>query len=233
MSFDANKILQALQTDPSQVLDHLKTGGADLMDKLKTDPTTQKIAMGVGAGVLGGMLAGRAAPRLTGNVLTLGALAALGGLAYKAYKAHEAKQAGTAVPDVADDDVDAARAEGFLADAETNPDFGKALVRAMIASAKADGHVDSDEKGRIFDRLMQISLSEDEMEFVTREIARPLNIDEVAAGATTPQQAAALYSASLMAINPDRAAERAYLNDLAAKLGLSEALVAEIHSQVA
>ena len=49
------------------------------------------------------------------------------------------------------------------------------------------------------------------------------------ARAHTPEQAAEIYAASLVAISADTAAEQAYLDALASKLRLEPGLVAEIH----
>ena len=45
-----------------------------------------------------------------------------------------------------------------------------------------------------------------------------------------PQTAAQVYAASLLAVNVDTPAERAYLRDLSRKLGLDDQVVASLHS---
>jgi uncharacterized membrane protein YebE (DUF533 family) len=107
--------------------------------------------------------------------------------------------------------------------------LGKALVRAMIAAAKADGRIDADEKERIFQRLEDMNLSAQEKAFVFDELSTPLDIEAVVRGADTPEHAAEIYAASLVAIEADTATERAYLDTLANRLSLPDALVEEIH----
>jgi uncharacterized membrane protein YebE (DUF533 family) len=99
----------------------------------------------------------------------------------------------------------------------------------MIAAAKADGQIDADERDRIFKRLEAMPLSAEEKAFVFDELSSPLDLDAVAARADTPEHAAEIYAASLVAMQPDTATERAYLEALAHKLKLAPALVAEIH----
>lgn len=235
MNFDADKILKALQTDPGSVFEQVSKAGGDLVDKVRTDPETRNLAMGVGAGALAGMLAGKVAPKLSGGVLKIGALAALGGLAYKAYQGYQARQAGE-VP-TTDDGQDLAAApsgQGFGPPADDEAGraaHGKAVLVAMINAAKADGQLDSTEKGRLFDRLMQIDLSDEEKDFLFDEMAKPNDMQRVVTLAQTPAQAAELYAASLLAIDVDNPAERAYLNDLAAALNLAPELVEEIHTR--
>ena len=64
------------------------------------------------------------------------------------------------------------------------------------------------------------------------ELRKPLDVDAVAQGARTPEQAAEIYVASLLAIDVDNPAERGYLAMLAARLQLDEKLVAHLHATV-
>ena len=74
-------------------------------------------------------------------------------------------------------------------------------------------------------------LSSEEKAFVFDELASPLDIDAVVARADTPEHASEIYAASLVAMKPDTAAERGYLDALAFKLKLPQGLVDEIHRQ--
>ena len=47
-----------------------------------------------------------------------------------------------------------------------------------------------------------------------------------------PEEAASIYTASLLAVNVDNAAERGYLAMLAARLNLEDALVKHLHASV-
>jgi uncharacterized membrane protein YebE (DUF533 family) len=58
-------------------------------------------------------------------------------------------------------------------------------------------------------------------------------VQEIAAWAATPEQAAEIYSAALLAIEVDTEKERAWLARLAGELKLPDGLVAEIHARVA
>ena len=62
--------------------------------------------------------------------------------------------------------------------------------------------------------------------------ARGVDVDRIIQGATSPEVAAGIYSASLLAIQVDSPAERAYLAMLAAWLRLPDELVMRIHEQV-
>lgn len=197
-----------------------------ILKALQTDPGTQRTAMTGAAGLAAGMLLSGGKPgKLLGNAVKIGAVAAVGGLAYKAWQNYQTKQAGQA-------DAPTAREDAFIpapGHTEEREELGKSLVRAMIAAAKADDRIDADEKEAIFAKLETMTLSAEEKAWVFDELSSPLDINAVAQRADTPEHAAEIYAASLIAITADTAAERAYLDALASKLKLDPALVAEIH----
>jgi len=106
------------------------------------------------------------------------------------------------------------------------------LLRAMIAAAKADGHIDAKEQSAIFAEMDRLPLDTDDKAFVMDELRKPLDVDAVAHAASTPEEAASIYTASLLAIDIDNPSERAYLGLLAARLNLDDALVKHLHATV-
>lgn len=194
-----------------------------IVKALQSDPNAQRTAMTGAVGLAAGMLlSGGGLGKLAGNAAKIGAVAAVGGLAYNAWQSYQKGQQGGTEP----------AEEAFIpaaGDTQRHEELGKSLVRAMIAAAKADGRIDADEKQAIFGKLETMSLSAEEKAWVFDELSGPLDIDAVAASATAPEHASEIYAASLVAITADTAAERAYLDALAAKLRLDPPLVAEIH----
>ncbi|WP_082461328.1 tellurite resistance TerB family protein [Devosia sp. Leaf64] len=199
-----------------------------IIKAIQTDPNSKRTAVTGAAGLAAGLLMSGGKPtKLLGNAAKLGALAAVGGLAYKAwqsYQANQTNQSGGAAQPVREDAF--IPAPGNEAAQE---ELGKTLVRAMIAAAKADGKIDAEEKDAIFERLKTMPLSAEEKAWVFDELSTPLDINAVAGRADTPEHAAEIYAASLVAITADTPAEQAYLEALAAKLRLDPALVTEIH----
>lgn len=104
------------------------------------------------------------------------------------------------------------------------------LVRAMIAAAKADGHISAGERTRIGTQLAKLRLPSGHQAFIEAELAKPLNIDEIADSAQSAEQAAEIYMASLLIIDDRLEAHRWYLARLASKLHLDSALVATLHA---
>jgi uncharacterized membrane protein YebE (DUF533 family) len=106
-----------------------------------------------------------------------------------------------------------------------------ALLRAMIAAAKADGHIDAGEQKKIFARLDEFDLDSEAKAFVVDELRKPLDIDAVVAAATSTELAVEIYAASVLAIDPDDPAEQAYLATLASRLKLDPALRASVEAE--
>lgn len=103
-------------------------------------------------------------------------------------------------------------------------------LKAMIAAAKADGQIDQRERERILDKLKDTGADETTRDFVAAEAAAPLDIDALVSEVTDQQTAAQVYAASLLAIDVDSQAEKAYLRDLASKLHLDDEVVANLHN---
>lgn len=105
---------------------------------------------------------------------------------------------------------------------------GELIVRAMINAAKADGQIDQSEQDRIVRQMGE--LTQDDVQYLRREFARPLNLHEfvwsVPLGAEQE-----IYAVSMMTLNLDSRAEVNYLKDLAHGLRMSPQLCAQIHQR--
>lgn len=106
------------------------------------------------------------------------------------------------------------------------------LIRAMIASAAADGYIDANERQNIINKLKSVDLSDEELEFIKEELASPCTIEEIAAQVKSPDMAREVYTVSLMAIEIDTEEERSYLENLASRLGLDKAAIDKIHNEL-
>jgi len=200
---------------------------------------------GAGGGALAGGLAAillgtKTGRKLGGEALKLGGMAAVGALAYKAYRDWQAgKQPAPAAPQQQPQQppvpmLPAPSGTPFNPSTPSEQQtLARHLLRAMIAAAKADGHVDAQEQARIFAEMDKLPLAADDKAFVMDELRAKLDIDAVASAASTPEEAAEIYTASLLAIDVDNAAERGYLGMLAARLKLDDALVAHLQQSVA
>lgn len=240
--FDAKKLLDGFLGNAAGGAQQ-GTGGGDMMargqDYLRSN--AGGLAGGALAGGLAGLLLGTKGGRKLGKkAVTYGGMALVAGLAYKAYRDWQGNQ-GTAAPAPAsgaasgDPAVLPPPAESpFAPEQQPGGDraFALVLLTAMISAAKADGHIDAQEQRRIFDKLDSLELDNDAKAFVMDELRAPLDLDRVVAGASTQEAALEIFAASRLAIDPDHPAEKAYLDLLAARLGLEAGLVAEIDRAV-
>ncbi len=100
------------------------------------------------------------------------------------------------------------------------------LILAMTNAAKADGAVDQDEIAAIFSRAGD--LDDEAQDFIRAELTSPLDLDAFIESVPGGMEAE-VYTASLLPIDVDTAAETSYLQNLADGLGLSGDDVAKIH----
>lgn len=202
------------------------------------------LAGGVLGLLLGNKKARKFAGRTAGTALKLGGVAAVAGLAYAAWKTRQQGGATPAAPPAPGATHLMPAPEQALLPPPADSAFAprnapggeealaRAILVAMIQGAKADGHIDAEEQQRIFAQVESLGLDAEAKAFVMDELAAPLDIDKVVRAAKTPEMAAELYAASLLAMVPDHPAERAYLDMLAARLNLDRDLAAEIERSV-
>ena len=92
------------------------------------------------------------------------------------------------------------------------------LIRAMIAAANADGEITPDERQRITSKLDQAGAGADERAVLERELENPRSVDQIVRDVHDQETAEQVYLASRIAMEPDTAAEKAYLDFLASRL---------------
>jgi uncharacterized membrane protein YebE (DUF533 family) len=224
--FDAKKLLDQFLGSQVPGAGGSVRDRAGQVTQLAKDNPLASIAI---AGVLLGTGTGR---QVAGSALKLGSLAAIAGLGYQAYKNYKAGQNPVettqgSTPELLPPPTDS----GFHPEA-VSTDFALILVRAMIAASRADGHIDDAERARIMDKLKVSGLGADAAQFLEDELANPVDLDTIIGAAKTEEQRVELYTASRLAIEPKSRAERGYLDLLAGRLNLPDALVDHIEATV-
>ncbi|MFJ4373118.1 tellurite resistance TerB family protein [Pseudomonas japonica] len=216
------------------LLDQLLKSGQDLLQKQgggssKSSGGLGGLLSGVGggaaaAGALGLLLGSKKARKYGGKALTYGGLAALGVLAYKAYGNWQAQQA--AAPRGEPQTVDR------LPPAQAEQ-HSQAILKALVAAAKADGHVDERERELIEGEFVKLSGNDHELRgWLHAELNKPLDPADVARAAGSAEMAAEMYLASVMLVDEEHFMERAYLDELARQLRLDPMLKSELEKQV-
>jgi uncharacterized membrane protein YebE (DUF533 family) len=191
--------------------------GGKAQDFLRKDQVGSLSGAQVGGiGAIAGALLGGG----LGGAARGGAMAVLGTLALTALRNAQAARAGAPEAQMPVDRADV--------DAVTSPDSERLLLAAMISAAKADGTIDQDEMQKIIGKLGQVT--PEEKQFVLEQMAAPVDLGALAGQVGGRAQAAQVYAASLLAIESDTEAEKAYLRELAASLGLDDGTVAQLHA---
>jgi uncharacterized membrane protein YebE (DUF533 family) len=207
-------------------------GADDLAAKAKGAWTSQStLTKGAIAGGLLGVLLSGGARRLIGSGVKVGGAAVIGGLAYKAYEDWKAGKSA----DEPDDLVALPQPDDRFSpqDPDAADNLSMRLLQAMVAAAKADGHITPQERARIAEQLPRLGLGAEAQALLAEELDAPLDFARLAGLATTDAEAAEIYAASLLVVDPDAPAEKGYLAMLAARLKLDSGLVAHLHAKAA
>ena len=227
--FDAKKLLdQFLGSQVPGLSGSVRDRAGQATDIAKNNP----LKAGAIAAAIFGTKTGR---KLAGNAAAVGGIAAIAGLGYLAYKNYQSGKAPEAAPqpqpqqELLPPPVDS---PFHPQSATLSNSFALTLVQAMIAAAKADGHIDAEERARIMEKVQVSGLDHEAEAFIEKELADPLDIDALVAAAQTEEQKVELYTASRLTIEPDSRAERGYLDLLAGRLALPDALVDHIEATV-
>ncbi len=247
--------------DFKALLNQVITSGGDMANQAKnqfnqqTGQTKQAGMSDMTKGAIGGAVGGSLLTMLVGSkkgrkmgkkAAQLGGTAALGALAYKVFNDWQANSAANSQLNQANSQgAQSAQAVSSqptqmssvtaqqIAMPEQTQDHAMLVLKAMIAAAKADGHVDNEERQRIHQAIVSLGATAEVSQFVDNELNKPLNPADVAQGVTCPEQAAELYLASVAMVDEQNFMEKAYLKELASQLGLQPELTARLEAQLA
>ena len=176
-----------------------------------------------------GLLLGK--NKTTRKLASYGGLAALGMMVYNTYGEYQRQQAGTAGAG-ATASLPSPQTVDRLPPPQANA-HSQAILQALVAAAKADGHLDARERELIEGEFTRVGLASDAQQWLHDEMAKPLDPAEVARAAQSPEMAAEMYLASLMVADEQSFMERAYLDELARQLKLDPALQSRLQQQLA
>jgi uncharacterized membrane protein YebE (DUF533 family) len=220
------------------LLDQLLKSGQDLLQNKtgnvqRTTASSDKSGLGsllsgagggaLAAGAMGLLLGNKKVRKVGGKVAIYGGLAALGVIAYKAFGNWQAQQ-GTA-PQTAPQTLDR------LPPAQVE-EHSQAILKALVAAAKADGHIDERERGLIEGEFVKLDNDQQLQHWLHAELNKPLDPADVARAARTPEMAAEMYIASVMLVDEESFMEKSYLDELARQLKLEPGLKVELEKQV-
>lgn len=184
----------------------------------------------VGGGILGLLMGSKKTRKMGKKAIGVTSAAALGALAFKVYKDWQSNQPASepeAAPSTLETSSTSLDAPNH-ADSLTNEEKQNTLIlQAMIAAAKADGHVDEQEQQQIQQAVEALGADPSVNLFVQQELSKPLDPAEIAT-----EEAAEVYLASLLVADEQNFMEKAYLQELAKQLNLAPDLVAQLSAQI-
>jgi len=208
---DTSKLLESLLNASQQASKKGKALAEETLGVPGAGSERDAMLDGMGKGALAAgavalLLGSKSGRKLTKSAVKLGGIAAIGGLA-----------TGTPI-----DKLDARRSD----------QRSETIIQAMIAAAKADGHIDDTERAAIEAQINNLQLEKDFTSFLLRELDNPVDVSGIAKLADSPEAAAEIYLASAMVIDDQNAPERQYLDSLAKALQLDPALTADLERQL-
>ena len=243
--FNSSQILdQLLQTAQGMMANPTSSsqqkGGSGIggIGDLLNNPMISGALSGIGGGLLSGLLSGNNKVSKTGGSLaSIGGAAALGSLALTIYRnwmasKNQASGVQNFLQQPQGKQSQPAVSEFNNLSPAKQEDYSRAMLVAIIAAAKADGQIDQREQQIIHEQIAKTGDSE-AAAWIRQEINKPLDVNQVAALATSPELATQIYLASLIVIDEQNELEKAYLDSLAGKLKLDPQLRREIERQVA
>jgi len=222
MSFIKTLVTLAVGFAAAKGYQKFRTGGgmAGLQDNLKSAGAPGGVADTIGGmaekiGIPGATETVRNLMGQAGGMAATGAEAAQSGLGGMMSAVTGAAAAGTGAMAGIFASLTQGTAVGGMAEGQA-----KLMIRAMIEAAKADGAIDADEQAKIMEHVKDAEPAE--IAYVKDLMAAPPDLAGLAADTDTAMRSQ-VFSASLMAIRVDSAAESAYLVQLAQALGIDDA----------
>jgi uncharacterized membrane protein YebE (DUF533 family) len=178
----------------------------------------------LGGGALGMLVGSKRGRSMGGKAIKYGALAGLGALAWKAWQAHQNKSDAASPAGEADRPL-----EQLSGDRQESRSL--VILRAMIAAARADGHIDAAERAALAEQIDALGADAELHAWVEQQMSAPLDAEAIARDTDSPQAAREVYLASVAIIDEQNPMERAWLDQLAAALNLDGDLCRTLERQ--
>ena len=186
-----------------------------MLNSLNNSGISKGLLGGLAGGAVAGGLMSKKGRKTAKKALKYGGIAAVGGLAWQAYKKYQAQGTTQQQPNqatsssVAQSDSpllyqDQLQEQQFdnLSNDESNQSLF--VVKAMVAAAMADGHLDGNEYQNIINKASELGLDADEQRIIFDEIKQPMPIDLIVAQTSSPVIGVEVYTASVLAIDESR-----------------------------
>lgn len=180
----------------------------------------------LGGGAVGMMLGSKRGRKMGGKALKYGALAGVGVLAWKAYQNYQTQSPAQ----TASAGQQGQPLEQLQGNAQEQR--GLEILQAMIMAARADGHVDANERGLLTQEIEKLGPDDELHAWIQQQFEAPLDAQALARSADSPQASREIYVVSAVMIDEQSPMERAWLDQLATALRLEPGMARELEQQV-
>jgi len=184
----------------------------------------------LGGGALGLMVGSKRGRKMGGSALKYGALAGAGFLAWKAYQNYQSNNGGAATQS-----PEQLRQQGQPLEqlhGQQQEQRGLEILQAMIMAARADGHVDANERALLTQEIEKLGPDDELNNWIQQQFDAPLDAEALARSADSPQASREIYIVSAVMIDDQNPMERAWLEQLASALKLEPGLTRELQQQI-
>jgi uncharacterized membrane protein YebE (DUF533 family) len=219
----ARTLLERLLTEGRALAQQAEDSAAQRLG-VGDDPASRQrlrqtgLAGGAALGLAAILLGNRRRNSFSRNALLLGGLGALGKVAMDAWSKGGGAHA-----------LPSERAIGQLGDSDAE-ERARTLLIAMVAAAKADGHIDEEERSAI--EAEREDAPEPIRALIDEALRSPAEPEAIAARVTGGQERREVYAASALLCGRDHPMEVDYLDRLAGALGLSAEEARRIEGEV-
>ncbi len=215
------------------------TEAQELTDKVSNMASSIPGGLASGAaagGVMALLMGNKSARKYAGKAAKYGGAAMLGGLALKGFQNWQSNNTTSTQTvnenpqDGIHDRNDQLSIEDYSRNSHNDVEQ-TVIVKAMIAAAKADGHIDAQEQQRIFEAVERMDLSAEEKGIVFDSLQKEIPIHELVNGVDSVELKAEIYLASCLVLDIDEPSERKHLDELGMALSLPKELLQQIEWQ--
>lgn len=193
----------------------------------KSNSRSDMLVGGAAGGIMGLLAGSKTSKKFAKKAALVGGTALIGGIAFKAYKNWQRNNNLNPEQNAQKQNFESSTMNQCLHSQE----FQLTLIKAMIAAAKSDGHIDETEQASIFEAVEKMDLDHQSKGLIFDLLRQPIYIQELAHEAPTLEHKTQVYLASCLAIEVDTQCEQRHLENLAQELRLPADLIEQIQVQ--
>ena len=206
------------------------TGISSLLGRIKNSLPGGLVGGAAAGSIIALLMSNKSSRKFAGTAAKYGGAAVLGGLAFKAYKTWQLNNYDQ--QSVSDRSNKAIMDDSKpYASHDVAPDYELKLIKTMIASAKADGHIDSDEQHKIFQTITQMNLSSEMKATVFDLLNHPIPVEDITRGVHDIGQRSELFLAACLVVDTETPSVKLHLDQMASALALPQDLKQQIIQQ--